>query len=80
MTHPEDQLAAARDLLADGSSRREAVDALTSQFSISAATAYRRIEAVLAEADGGAGVVMVGEEALAAMPGLLRSAVDRGDE
>ena len=80
MTHPEDQLAAARDLLADGATRREAVDALSSQFGISAATAYRRIEAVLAEVDGEAGVVLVAEEALAAMLGLLRSAVDRGDE
>lgn len=45
MKHDEAQLAAARDLLADGASGQAAADALAEQFGVSQATAWRRVRA-----------------------------------
>jgi len=50
MVHPEDQLQAARDLMADGVSVADAVAALVDQFGISEPTAYRRVRAVRGDA------------------------------
>lgn len=46
MNHPEDQLEAARELLADGRTPTEAAEALVETFGISLATAHRRVRAV----------------------------------
>jgi hypothetical protein len=80
MEHPSDQLVAARDLLADGASRSEAVAALADQFSLSQATAYRRVAAAMASFEPGDGpMVDLAESALATMHRAMLAAEAEGD-
>jgi hypothetical protein len=80
MDHPSDQLAAARDLLADGASRPEAVAALADQFSLSQATAYRRVAAAMLQISPGDGpMVDLAEAALATMHRAMLAAEAEGD-
>ena len=75
-----EQLAAARDLLAGGTSRKEAVELLVDQFQISPATAYRRVADAADALEPDGEMVDLAEEALATMVRLMRSAEALGDE
>jgi hypothetical protein len=80
MDHPSDQLAAARDLLADGATRSDAVAALAEQFGVSTATAYRRVAAAADLLEPAEELVDLADAALATMLRLMRAAEARGDE
>ena len=82
----DEQIAAARDLLADGVSRQGAAEALQAQFGVSQATAYRRVSAAAAiiggddpGPDGSGGAVDLSREALLTMLRLMRQAEADGD-
>ena len=80
METPSDRIAAARDLLADGASRKEAVAALVEQFGCSTASAYRDAAAAADLLEPAEELVDLADAALATMLRLMRAAEARGDE
>ena len=77
---PDAIRAACRDLIADGTSRKDAVSQLCNTFGISQATAYRRMGETEADSASCRGEsVNVAREAIGAMLSLMREAQDSGD-
>lgn len=74
------QVAAARDLLVDGVSRKAVVETLVADFGLSPATAYRRVGDAADSIEPDGEMTDLAEEALGTMVRLMRSAEAIGDE
>ena len=80
MDELQEQLAAATELLRDGMPRKEVVDRLIRDYSLSPATAYRRVSDALEALNPDGEAVDLAEAALATMLRLMRAAEATGDD